>query len=65
MAFTLVGENDHPSAAYATIDASGVGPVQVVAPGVGPQDGFTGYKAFVETRPDPLGGLRRRGARRG
>ena len=46
MAFTLVGENDFPSAAYATIDATGVGPIQIAAPGVGPQDGFSGYKAF-------------------
>ena len=46
MAFTLVGENDFPSAAYAPIDASGVGTIQVAAAGVGPQDGFSGYKAF-------------------
>ncbi len=51
MAFTLVGENDHPSAAYATIDASGVGAVQVTAAGVGTQDGFSGYNAF--NAPDP------------
>jgi hypothetical protein len=48
MAFTLMGENDFPSAAYATIDATGVGPIQIAAPGVGPQDGFSGYKAFGE-----------------
>jgi hypothetical protein len=46
MAFTLVGENDFPSAAYATIDATGVGPIQIAAAGIGPQDGFSGYKAF-------------------
>jgi hypothetical protein len=46
MAFTLVGENDFPSAAYAPIDATGVGTIQVAAAGVGPQDGFSGYKAF-------------------
>ena len=46
MAFTLVGEGDFPTAAYATIDATGVGPIQIAAPGVGPQDGFSGYKAF-------------------
>ena len=56
MAFTLVGENDHPSAAYATIDATGVGAVQVVAAGVGTQDGFTGYKAFVGDPPRPRWG---------
>ena len=51
MAFTLVGERDYPSAAYAPIDVSGVGPIQVAAAGLGPQDGFTGYKAFAA--PDP------------
>lgn len=56
MAFTLVGENDHPSAAYATIDATGVGPVQVAAAGVGPQDGFSGYKALVGDPPRPRWG---------
>jgi hypothetical protein len=44
--FTLVGPDHYPSAAYATISASGVGPVQIAAAGVGPQDGFSGYKAF-------------------
>ena len=56
MAFTLVGENDFPSAAYATINSTGVGPVQVVAPGAGPQDGFTGYKALVGDPPRPRWG---------
>jgi hypothetical protein len=47
MGFTLVGKDNHPSAAYVGLDASrGAGPVKVAAPGVGPQDGFSGYKAF-------------------
>ena len=47
MAFTLVGANDYPSAAYATIDAQhGVGDIHIAAAGVGPQDGFSEYKAF-------------------
>ena len=64
MAFTLVGEDDFPSAAYAAIDATGVGPIHIAAAGLGPQDGFTGYKASSATRPDPLGRLRRRRLRR-
>lgn len=46
MGFTIVGPNRFPSAAYATIDGDGTGPVQIAADGAGPQDGFTGYKAF-------------------
>ena len=49
MAFTLVGKNNYPSAAYATIDVSGVGAIHVAAAGVGPQDGFTEYKAYSPT----------------
>ncbi|TMC44646.1 MAG: hypothetical protein E6J25_03655 [Chloroflexi bacterium] len=53
MAFTLVGANDYPSAAYAPISAaSGVGDVVHVAKaGLGPDDGFTSYKAFVGNPP--------------
>ena len=47
MAFTLVGPDYYPSAAYATIGlADGAGPVHVAAAGTGPDDGFTGYRAF-------------------
>ncbi|HXA27758.1 MAG TPA: hypothetical protein VN193_03335 [Candidatus Angelobacter sp.] len=46
MAFTLVGTDFFPSAGYATIDSSGVGPLHVAAAGQGPDDGFTDYKAF-------------------
>ena len=47
MAFTLLGTNDYPSAAYASIDAKvGVGDIHIAAAGVGPGDGFTDYKVF-------------------
>ena len=52
LAFTVVGEDYHPSAGYATIDASGtVGPIHIAAAGLGPDDGFTSYKAFVGDPP--------------
>ena len=52
MAFTLVGRNDFPSAAYAPFSAkTGVGEIHVAAAGVGPDDGFTSYKAFVGNPP--------------
>ena len=46
MAFTLVGRDHFPSAAYTTIDVRGVGSIHVAAEGKGPQDGFSGYRAF-------------------
>jgi hypothetical protein len=47
MAFTLVGGDHFPSAAFVGLDArSGAGPVHVAAEGAGPQDGFTGYQPF-------------------
>jgi hypothetical protein len=52
MAFTLVGTNHYPSAGYASIDASvGTGDIHVAAEGLGPDDGFTSYKAFVGSPP--------------
>jgi hypothetical protein len=54
MAFSLMGEDHYPSAAFATIDVSTedvVGDVQVIREGLGPHDGFTGYKAFVGDPP--------------
>jgi hypothetical protein len=52
MAFTLTGDSDFPSAAYAPIDAQvGVGAYGVVQPGLGVDDGFTSYKAFVGNPP--------------
>ena len=56
MAFTLVGQDHFPSAAYATIDEVGVGDVHVAAEGAGPQDGFTSYKAIVGDPPRPRWG---------
>ena len=55
IAFTLLGSGDggsdlgnFPSAAYVPLDAMvGAGPISVVAPGAGPDDGFTSYKAEV------------------
>ncbi len=45
MAFTLVGADHYPTAAYTSMDAKiGAGDVHVAAEGVGPDDGFTGYK---------------------
>ena len=44
MAFTLVGADHYPSAAYTSMDAKiGAGDVHVVSEGAGPDDGFTGY----------------------
>jgi hypothetical protein len=44
MAFTLVGDDHYPSAAYASIDANaGVGDIHVAKEGLGPDDGFTVY----------------------
>src|SRR5437867_3576760 len=51
MAFTLVGRNFFPSAAFASIDAGGVGPVQLAAAGLGPDDGFTTTLALVAPFP--------------
>ena len=54
MAFTVLGDDHHPSAGYAGIDAIiGVGDLHIAAEGVGPDDGFTGYNptAAFGTRP--------------
>lgn len=54
MAFTAMGANLNPSAAYASIDAtSGVGAWNVVDGGTGaaPADGFTSYKSQVGNPP--------------
>lgn len=44
--FSVSGIHYYPSAAYATIDASGVGPVHIAAAGGMPADGFTGLPLF-------------------
>lgn len=46
IAFTLSGADYYPSAAMANLTASGVGEIQIVAPGAAPHDGFSGYKYF-------------------
>jgi hypothetical protein len=54
LAFTLVGADHYPSAAYTSLDAKiGAGDIHVAAEGVGPDDGFTGYNphASYGTRP--------------
>lgn len=52
MAFTVVGDDHHPSAGYASIDASiGAGDIHIAAEGVGVDDGFTSYKSQVGNPP--------------
>jgi hypothetical protein len=51
MAFTLVGRDFYPSAAFASISAAGTGPVQVAAAGAGPADGFSGTAVFNAPNP--------------
>lgn len=44
MAFTLVGPDYYPSAAFVTADSTTIGSsVQIVGAGTAPEDGFTGY----------------------
>jgi len=52
IAFTLTGDNNYPSAAFAGLDAKvGMGNVQIAAAGAGPWDGFTSYVTFGAGRP--------------
>ncbi|HEY7021017.1 MAG TPA: hypothetical protein VH349_07870 [Ktedonobacterales bacterium] len=52
MTFTLTGDNNYPSAAYAGLDAKvGLSDIQIVAAGAGPWDGFTSYVIFGSGRP--------------
>ena len=52
VSFTLTGDNDFPSAAYAPLDAHvGMGDVAVAQAGAGPWDGFTSYVVFGSGRP--------------
>ena len=57
IAFTVLGSGgatnpgNFPSAGFAALDALvGAGPLQFAAAGLGPDDGFTSYKAFVGPR---------------
>ncbi|HVS07522.1 MAG TPA: hypothetical protein VHK65_15345 [Candidatus Dormibacteraeota bacterium] len=52
IAFTLVGRDHYPSAAFAAINAHGVGKVQVAAEGLGPADGFSGYQIYNDPNPN-------------
>ena len=51
MAFTLVGRDFYPSAAFAGISENGTGAVQVAASGAGPADGFSGTAVFNAPNP--------------
>jgi hypothetical protein len=52
IAFTLTGDADYPSAAYAALDAHvGMGDVSVSAVGAGAWDGFSSYVVFGAGRP--------------
>jgi hypothetical protein len=52
MAYTVVGDDHYPSAGYSSLDASvGAGDMHVAAEGLGPDDGFTSYKAQVGNPP--------------
>lgn len=53
MAFTLLGPDDYPSAAYVPFDArSGTGDIHVAHAGLGPDDGATAYAAAFGGPPD-------------
>jgi hypothetical protein len=52
ISFTLTGDNDFPTAAYAPFDAHvGMGDVAIAQAGAGPWDGFTSYVQFGSGRP--------------
>jgi hypothetical protein len=52
MSFTLTGDNNFPSAAFAGLDAIvGLSDIQIAAAGAGPWDGFTSYRVFGSGRP--------------
>ena len=52
IAFTLTGDANFPSAAFAGVDDKvGMGNIQIAAAGAGPWDGFTSLVAFGAGRP--------------
>ena len=52
IAFTLTGDSNYPSAAFAGMDDKvGMGDIQIAAAGAGPWDGFTGIIAYGAGRP--------------
>jgi hypothetical protein len=56
VAYSVAGRSVYPSAAYSWIGPNGTGAPNVVAWGVGPADGFTGYEPL-----NPSGGVERWG----
>jgi hypothetical protein len=57
MAFTVLGDDHFPSAGYAGVDEKiGVGEIHIVAEGLGPDDGFTGYHPFSQFGSRPRWG---------
>ena len=54
MAATLTGKNHYPSATYTVLGRSKP-TVRVVSEGLGPQDGFTGYRRLRGHARLPLG----------
>jgi len=51
MAFTLVGRDFYPTAAFASLNVNGTGAVQIAAAGVGPADGFSGTAFYNAPNP--------------
>lgn len=52
LSFTATGPGTYPSVGYTSLDAKiGAGPIHISTPGVGAQDGFSGYVA--ENAPNP------------
>jgi hypothetical protein len=48
ISFSVVGEDQFPSAAYALLDPiNGAGSIVISGPGVAPDDGFSGYAPFA------------------
>jgi hypothetical protein len=46
LSFSLSGERTYPSAAFVRVKHDGFEPLQIIAEGRGPIEGFTGYRAF-------------------
>ena len=55
MAATVTGDDHYPSASY-TVLSDRKPTVRIISEGVGPDDGFTGYAAFVGSPPRPRWG---------
>jgi hypothetical protein len=52
MTFSLSGPDYFPSAAYAPINSEGrIGQIRLAAPGIGPDDGASGYNFFGAPQP--------------